>query len=413
MKIAIILGKGVEGCGVTRCAIEFKKYYKNLEVFGTIDKKWSRSNNLEYTPITLGDDAAYQPLVDHLNTFDVVMFYSIPSKKHPENCIKNFVRLLDDVKVKKVAVHHDHSYKTLHDNSSIEIYFRKVDLIITHSANGALSDWMRKSEINTPLVEMGLVGYGFDDTRAKYWKPIEETRGNVIRWIGRTAQWKGPTDLIDFHNLELRKRGFITILEGLEASMQYAIILYHDGHGLQKPRILRDHFRAKNPFVHGEEKIDEPAYCYPQFNNSDMLERMSKSGFGSNLYHLKASMYGKNIENCHAECVAAGTVPLFHYHFGQNVHHRKTGNLFIQDKNTGTVWVNDDGPLLDSLAKCADLMLTLSKDPVMRDEWRHMAFEYWKAQANNDIIIRTILDTVKNTQKPAPKVVTSLGNFFS
>ena len=66
------------------------------------------------------------------------------------------------------------------------------------------------------------------------------------------------------------------------------------------------------------------------------MMRMARSAFGSDLYHLKAETYGDNIENCHAECIASGTVPLFHKHFCDNVIHKVQGKPISQCQNTGS-----------------------------------------------------------------------------
>ena len=43
------------------------------------------------------------------------------------------------------------------------------------------------------------MGVGFNFTKDK-WKPIHEQDPFYIRWVGRTAMWKGPDLMIDFHN---------------------------------------------------------------------------------------------------------------------------------------------------------------------------------------------------------------------
>jgi len=412
MKIALFLGKGVEGCGVTKNAIEFSRYYKNCEVFATIDKTWHRPNDLVYTPVMMGDDSALDALVYKLDTFDAVVFYSMPNRKHPKECQDNFIKMVEMLQTKKIAVHHDHSYKTLHDNANIDRYFRSVDLVIAHSKKGALFNWMQKSGITTPFIEMCVTGFAFDETRAKYWRPLDEIDRKTVRWIGRTAQWKGPTDMIDFHNDELRSRGYRTILEGLEASIQYAIVLYHDGHGKTQPRDLQDFFRKfKGNVDAGKEGYGLAPFCYPPYVNAEMLERLSRSGFASNLYHLKPELYGQNVEYCHAECASVGSIPLFHRHFGQHVLDRVTGKPLVETENNGTVWLS-----ADTQKETAELMDKINGDPGMRMDWREMSFEFWKRQINNKAVVDGLIKTYSEAKKQAhapPQKASSLEAFFS
>ena len=45
-RIAIILGRGTEGCGVTQCAIQMQKV-TDADIFSAVDKKWGRAKGLE------------------------------------------------------------------------------------------------------------------------------------------------------------------------------------------------------------------------------------------------------------------------------------------------------------------------------------------------------------------------------
>ena len=45
-KIAIVLGRGTEGYGVTQCAIQMQKV-TDAHIFTTTDKKWGRAKGLD------------------------------------------------------------------------------------------------------------------------------------------------------------------------------------------------------------------------------------------------------------------------------------------------------------------------------------------------------------------------------
>lgn len=409
MKIAILLGRGVEGCGVTRCAIEFQKAMPGTQIIATLDKKWGRKKGMEfdYSEFLAASPEETQNVLNNLNTMDLVVIYSVPSKDHPIECQDSFLKLVKDIKVRKVMIHVDHSVKSLHNNANLKELCSSVDLVMTHSSSGVLAKWFDKERIQTPFDTMEL-GFDYDYIRARYWKPIEETEGKTVRWIGRSARWKGPHIMVDFHDAELRSRGYRTILEGLEASINYVLVLYKDMHEKQIPRDVVNKFRIRKElgetkeFTHGEEVYGGPAYCYPPYINTECMERLSTSGFGSDLYHLKSEQYGNNIENCHAECVAVGTVPIFHRHFGQNIIHKVTGDACINSKDSGTIWLDES-----NYEACRDIMTCLSADKVLRDEWREMAFEFWKSHSDSDDVVKDIV-----RKAMLPRKVVSLQHFF-
>ena len=48
MKIGVILGRGVEGVGLTKNVVEFQKLFPGVEVYATIDKLWQRMNSMDF-----------------------------------------------------------------------------------------------------------------------------------------------------------------------------------------------------------------------------------------------------------------------------------------------------------------------------------------------------------------------------
>ena len=412
-KIAIILGRGTEGCGVTQCAIQMQKVTK-ANIFSAMDKKWGRAKGLNIEQTEFMMSTQWQETADEINAnYDLVVIYSVPSKGHPQDCQDNFVPFLKRLKVRKAFINVDHKAASIARNANLKEVCENVDVIMTHSLNNDFSRFMKKNDIQTPLTKMSL-GFDYDGHRAEYWRPIEFQQHNMVRWIGRTAMWKGPSLMIDFHQDALMENDFITVLEGLEASIQYPLVLYRDNKQ-EKPidrRKVENYFRPEKQFnevkfttdLYGKEEVGKGAYLYPQYINSEAMDRMSLSAFGSDLYFLKAETYGDNIENCHAECVASGTVPLFHKHFCDNVIHKVQGDPISQCKNSGTIGVD-----YTNFDECRDLMIQLKNDPAMRDDWREMAFEFWKQHSDAEPVVNEIVDLALNTTSNQPQ---GLEEFF-
>ena len=413
-KIAIVLGRGTEGCGVTQCAIQMQKV-TGADILSAKDKKWGRAKGLDIQQEEFMMGTEWQQYAQKINEeYDLCVIYSVPSKGHPQDCQDNFIPFLQAINIRKAFINVDHKAASIARNANLKEVCENVDVIMTHSLENDFSKFMRKNKIETPLTKMGL-GFDYDGHRAKYWKPIEEQQHNMVRWIGRTAMWKGPALMIDFHEAALMNNGFITVMEGLEASIQYPLVLYRDNKE-EKPvdrRIVENYFRPEKQFnevkftpdLYGKEVEGKGAYLYPQYINTEAMERMSLSAFGSDLYHLKAETYGNNIENCHAECIASGTVPLFHKHFCDNVIHPVQGVPISQCKNSGTIGVD-----YTNFDECRDLMIKLKNDPSMRDDWREMAFEFWKQHSDAEPVVNEIVDLALNTNSNQPQ---GLEEFFA
>ena len=414
MKTIIVLGRGTEGCGVTQCAIQMQKV-TGATILSANDKRWGRAKGLDLRQVEMNMGSQWKEMADLVNQNDLCVVYSIPSKSHPQDCQDNFLKFLDAVKIRKAFINVDHKAASIARNANLKEVSEKVDVIMTHSLQNDFSSFMSKNKVKTPLTKMGL-GFDYDGHRAKYWRPIQEQQHNMVRWIGRTAMWKGPALMIDFHEQALMEHEFITVMEGLEASIQYPLVLYRDNKN-ENPtdrRKVVNYFRPEKQHgetqkfleeFHGQEKIGQGAYLYPQYINDEAMKRMALSAFGSDLYHLKAETYGDNIENCHAECIASGTVPLFHKHFCDNVIHAKQGKPISQCQYSGTIGVD-----YTNFQECRELMVKLKNDPSMRDDWREMAFEFWKQHSDARPVVDDIIQKAVDTTSTQPQ---GLEEFFA
>jgi len=412
MKTIILLGRGTEGCGVTQCAIQMQKV-TGATILSANDKKWGRAKGLDIEQLEMSIGKDYEAMSQQINEYDLCIVYSVPSKGHPQDCQDNFLKLLDLINTRKAFINVDHKAASIARNANLVEVCKKMDVIMTHSMENDFCKFMRKNKIQTPLTKMGL-GFDYDGHRAKYWRPIEEQQHNMVRWIGRTAMWKGPALMIDYHQDALMKEDFITVLEGLEASIQYPLVLYRDNKE-DNPidrRKVENYFRPEKKYgdvkftndLYGKEDIQKGSYLYPQYMNEDCMRRLSLSAFGSDLYHLKAETYGDNIENCHAECIASGTVPLFHKHFCDNVIHPVQGKPISQCQNSGTLGVD-----YTNFEECRQTMVKLKNDPSMRDDWREMSFEFWKQHSDGKTVVEDIMEKAINTKSNQPQ---GLEEFF-
>lgn len=399
MKVAVIMGRGIEGCGVTKFTVEQTKYYRNNGidhvVYASKDKSWTRKNAHDVSNVIqlkFAKSEETQKMIDGCNSCDYVIINSLPSVSHSDECINQFKRFLDEVQRPIVLVQHDHSSLSIKRNAAIDESIRKASVIFGHSPR---NDFARLVESSTG--GGGLAGFlgnddskkilnfqpgmSFEDVRSKYWKPITETAPMYHKWIGRTTSWKGYVQMFKLHNEFLRPNGYITTFEGIEKSPAYLGF-----------RELSEFNACIDKDINTAHlKTDEPAYVFGPYVNHEMLERMSRCAFGYQLSLLDERFIERSIEYTHCEVACTGVVPVFRKAYGERVTHRYTGNKMIAEKNSGIVWLDDS-----DMKPAFDLIDKLAKDPVMRDEWREMAYEFLKYHQDSQYTFKEMTDKIND-----------------
>ena len=125
MKIALILGRGIEGAGVTRYMIEICGFLRTADIEHKVyvmdDKKWGRGKAQdmpEYSNITkenIGTMAA------ELDKFDYVFLNSVPSVKgHSQWAQDGFLQMVKDITTRKIVFQNDHKIQSIHRNANFD-----------------------------------------------------------------------------------------------------------------------------------------------------------------------------------------------------------------------------------------------------------------------------------------------------
>ena len=390
------MGRGIEGCGVTKFTIEQIKWLsKNgfeYVVYASKDKSWTRKNAHDVSnviQIKFAKKDETQKMINACNECDVVIINSLPSVGHTEECINEFKRALIEIKKPIVLVQHDHNARSIRRNAAIDESIKRADLIFGHSST---SDFAKIVHQTTNEIDMFSMfdaksksvinfqpGMDFDELRKKYWLDIKDTNAYHHKWIGRTASWKGHDQFFKFHGEYLKPNGHISTLEGIERSPGWLgfkeMFEFNDSTG--------DNINEK------ELKTNELAYVFGPFINDEMLKRMAKVAYGYQLSLLDERFIERSIEYTHCELAAVGVIPVFRKAYGERCTHRLYGEKLVNCKNTGTIWL-DDNNMQDSY----DIIEKLSKDEVLRDEYRNMAFEFYKSHQDSNYTFSEMMDKI-------------------
>lgn len=389
MKVAIIMGRGIEGCGVTKFTLEQAQWLENNKVDYTIysakDKSWTRKNahdTMNIVQLKFAKPNEMDVLIKGCNESDIVIVNSLPSINHPEECIKQYKRALEEIAKPIVLIQHDHNSLSIKRNAAIAESIENAVLLFSHSKTNDFAKFA--DTVIGPTVNKFIYGFqpgmNFDEVRKKYWKDIKEQDARHNKWIGRSASWKGAEQMFKFHNDFLRGNGYITSLEGIDRGPGFPEFVK-----ISEMNVLLD----KDPETYPLE-VNQPSNVFGHFVNTEMLERLSKCGFGYQLSILADRFIERSIEYTHCEVVCCGVIPVFRKSYGERCTHRSLGKKLIDCKNSGTIWLDDD-----NMKPAFELLDKLAKDDVMRDEYREMAYEFYKLHQDATYTFKEMFSTIK------------------
>jgi len=396
-----LIGRGIEGCGVTKFSLEMAEWLNEnvakCNVIASKDKSWSRkySHNIDsIMQYKFANDGEANMIIEECNKADIVFVASLPSKNHPEACINNFKRIIKETTTPIVMIQLDHNHLSIKRNAALDETIEACKFMFSLSRNNDFSQYAKNLLKPTSLAalfddeETGVdkeifayqVGYKFEDNKKVYWKDITEQDPKHHKWIGRATSWKGYHQMFKFHNEYLAPSGYMTTMEGLEKSPAFLDIkARHDFE-------IVDHDQINNIQSYGGK-----AQIYHQFKNDEMLHRMSRCGFGYQLSILDQKYIEHAIEYTHCEIVAAGAIPVFSKEWGERATHKLKMCKLIDVPNSGTIWLDQY-----NMQPALDLINQLSNDDVMRDEWRHMAYENYKMHQDSDRVFKDMWTITQN-----------------
>jgi hypothetical protein len=410
MKIIHILGRGIEGCGVTRFTLEMKDWALSkgydYKIYATKDKRWTRASSHQLDEHVVEQKFGNKPArgdtlfgVDNIiadcNNADIVIIGSLPSKGHPADCIENFEKLLNSITSKVVMIQHDHKMMSIKRNALLDKAILRADVLFAYSESNPFMNYCRTLGAGGAMYNF-CNGIDIEKIKSDYWKPIDEQDPKHLKWIGRSAYWKGFDVLFDLYETQAKGKDFLFTLEGMEKSIQFVDIR------------KRFDFNEMAEDFNAPTKYGEKPYIFGAYKHAEMLQRLSKCGFGFQLTYLQPEYIQNFIEFTHLEIVGVGVIPIFRKKYGDHCTHLKTGNLLTEDENSGTIWLNEVG---GDHTKEIELITKLSNDSVMRDEWRNMAFEYYHSHNSPE---SSFGDFFEKVNRPFEKRETlNLESFFS
>jgi hypothetical protein len=383
MRFCLLLGRGIEGCGVTRLAIEFNKFlilndYKST-IFHISDKIWPRMKLQEINSTEINNENI-QEISKYINkNFDYIFYLSVPSLKHSQECIDNFFNyLVLNINIKKIMIQCDHKLQSINRNANIYNISRNMDGIFVYNKNALFSKKLNEYNLGYKLLDY-YFGIDIDDI-SKY--RIKNKYKKII-YFGRFARFKNPHFLYELHKY-IKKYNFITEFLGVERSIGALFSMFNDD---------KKYYYEKNYISENIQNSNLP-YMYGPYNRNEGLKRLSRSLFGCDFYTLASDAYGFNLEYSQYEIIGVGCIPIFTYNWAIDNILIDSDIKFIDIENFALYLKND----LSNIEEISDSMEMIYNNKKLIKKYNDIGYDIIK-KYSSDNCFKKILNQLNYIKK--------------
>lgn len=392
MKIALVLAKGVEGCGLTRHTIEFYNWLikqgHDATIYAATEKVWPRHKQTDIIA-TEFKRKDIPKIAKELEQNDVVYYTSYPHKSVGDEFNEDFIQhcilgLKNPVKVGNCL---DHNTANLAKNYKYWDIMKAMDAMFNYSSRSNFSNKLREMAPDTPLIEMNLNPYDYDAWDSVR-VPVEDQLRRVT-YFGRFAGFKDPFRMFDIMNL-LKEHNFVTEARGIERSMGALPMFLQEDRKTARPDIHEVH-DTKNPVTYPQ--ASDKLYIYGPYNLAEGMGELANSMFGAEFFNLPERLYGSMIEYAMCEVIAAGTIPLFDKHWGEHVIHRTEGVPFIELEDFA-IFVDRD-----NVEASIPQILELANNHERREKFRQNSLRLAKLHNAPDVVNTDLFDAISGVKK--------------
>jgi len=400
MKIVQICGL-IEGAGITRFMIEtnyaFKAAGHDVEIYYCQHEDEAKNAKPKWQDVPGVIKYDYSPeMLAHINEADVVCINQLMPAKSDAKYKEPFMRLITEQinKPKKVFFINGHNtigYKFY----GVELlrnkdFLNSFDRIATFNPNTALysiiKETLGEEEAMKKYIYMHLP-YKFQDEYINNWVPVKD-KAKRVTYIGRWAGFKNPQQVQEFHKIarndfEFEMRGIVPMIGTAAVPDLFYEMKKEKGLSLKEriigPSKFTEIINGKWLKEHGLPKDDlcldyphgDKMFIFGAYMREDGLKAMAKASFGAEFHILKdGRFYGDNTEYAQIEIIEQGTLPLYDYFTGANIHMYENGvstGKSMVDLEMGVYLKKDRS----NAQEVIDKMNYLYNNPEKYDEMRH------------------------------------------
>jgi len=403
-RIAIVMGRGVEGCGVTRFVTEHQQWARKqgfiCDVYAMSDKRWGRekSHEIDFIPFKGKDEDECKSVSKKLNEdYELVFYDSVPGskgvhEKAQENWFKYIVQGVKPYKeggVRKIMFQHDHKKQSLYRNYRLWDTVREMDLCMTHSMTSDFADLFEKNLGGMFTQDIKLIPFrvGMDFDNLKRFGKNFSTKKDRVSYLGRFAGFKHPEYIYRLVPY-LKDFNIVTEMRGIERSIGCLPIINHElanmdfyqGHPVknmeQEENVIQDKF--------------DKTYIFGAYLREHGLEEVSKSKFGLQCYEMDKKYYGEHVEYSALEIVAVGSIPIFSQHWADHVFHRNLGRFSNIPCSGLLLDVNNEHRVKEI---CHDIV-HLSRNEDAYERYQKSCYEVYRTHCDSKITFKRLYNDV-------------------
>ncbi len=366
VKIAMIFGKGLDGCGVQRGAVEISNWAQKsgvqFDIYEMTGRAFMRAkgHDMPTEPIKF-DPKDIPRLTEKLNsTYDIVILNSYPSGKHSQEAVMSFYNNL----VKKIT--HPVLVGMMHEIRGANIdkiplivpILNYCDIVYNFSTKTDFSKKLASiypSKILNERVRRFSMYTDVDKLKADFrekFASIEKEKRMI--YVGRWTSMKDPRRMLELYPIMQKKDPtFGLALHGIEKSI-----------GAKADIIDHPNCRFNIDFK-GDYNWQAPGVpVFGPYKYADGMREIASSMFASSFFRLPKDPqnYGDRMEYTQIEIIGCGTIPVFDKHYGEN-NYDSLGNKYNQTDSLA-VWSNKN-----DLEETCDQLIQISNDPNLQKRY--------------------------------------------
>ena len=383
MKIAIVFGKGLDGCGVEKFGYEWKRYLPDeVDIYDLQERGFTRSGGHIKDSISFKAKVIPEVAERLNNNYDIVMLNSYPSPLHKQTTVRSFFEDLVLKIEKPILVGLMHEIKRMNfDRIPMHIPIANAcDMIFNFSTSTTYAKDISKILTNKKLGErIARMKLPFTvSDYEKYWVPHEYKNRSCI-YASRWTTMKDPSRII---KLWEKDKDFHYAIHGIERSIgaKFDILDFTE---------YQSKFNGYN--------YSDQCQSFGPYEYEDGMKLISKSMFGYSGYSLPKERhnYGDRFEYAQMEIIAVGTVPIFDVDYGEH-NIAEDGSKFID--NDIAIW-SDRENLEATIVQIHEL----DHNVIEYNDMVHNGIEFLRREADASNVIPPMLKHITTVGKATDK----------
>jgi len=402
MKIALIYGKGLDGCGVQRGGVEMMKWAKKAghvcDLYYVGERSFFRGKGhgdiSDFFKIDRKDFKDVASKIDQ--NYDVVIVNSYPSVKHDNRTILSFYNDLMKGLNKPIVVGMMHEiYRgTIDRIPMLLLLLNECDIVMNFSEKTSFAvefgNIFPSKKIHERIKRFKL--WADVDSLSNIGRVDTSLQKKRLAYLGRWTTMKDPSRVLKLapilRNLDSE---FKTLIVGIEKSIGAKYDIIDDP---------QSEYFSSTKFTHELPELSDSTKTpvFGPYDHEVGIKIMGQSMFGASFYRLlnNKNNYGDRMEYTQIEMIALGTIPVFDVDFGRNNHLDSGATYDSIDKLA--VWSD-----VSKLDETAERLVELSRDVNERKKYHSTGMDFVRQEFDSSKVLPSMFETILKIGKDENK----------